>query len=71
MTDKQFDVVLEEVMRMETTIEQLLDFARPSIMRKARCDLREIVSRAMILVEGRAQHAGVTWPLLARCPGDR
>jgi signal transduction histidine kinase len=60
MTDKQFNVVLEEVMRMETTIEQLLDFARPSVMKKSRCDLRGIISRALTLIEGRAQHAGVT-----------
>lgn len=59
LTDRQFRVVLEEISRMETTIERMLDFARPPRMNRMRHDVREIVGRALSLVEGRAQHGGV------------
>jgi signal transduction histidine kinase len=59
MNDKQFRVVLEEISRMETTIERMLDFARPPRMNRTRHDVREIVTRALNVNEGRAHHAGV------------
>jgi signal transduction histidine kinase len=59
LSEKQFGVVLEEISRMEATIEQLLDFSRPSRANRAWCDIREVVGRAMSLVEGRAQHGRV------------
>jgi signal transduction histidine kinase len=59
LTDKQFSVVLEEISRMETTIERMLDFARPPRMNRARHDLGEIVRHSLHLIETRAQHARV------------
>jgi signal transduction histidine kinase len=55
-----FDVVMEEISRMESTIQGLLDFARPPRLQRARHDLRQIVRRAVNLTEGRARHSGVS-----------
>lgn len=55
-----FDVVMEEIGRMESTIQGLLDFARPPRLQRARHDLRQIVRRAVSLTEGRARHSGVS-----------
>lgn len=54
-----FDVVLEEISRMETTIQGLLDFARPPKLQRARHDLRQIVRRAANLTDGKARQNGV------------
>ena len=54
-----FDVVLEEISRMESTIQGLLDFARPPKLQRARHDVRQIVRRAANLIEGSAQQNGV------------
>ncbi len=53
-------VVLEEVSRMETTIQGMLDFARPPTLSRTRHDLRETVQRAMNLIEGRARQSEVS-----------
>ena len=55
-----FDVVMEEIGRMESTIQGLLDFARPPRLQRARHDLRQIVRRAISLTEGRARHSSVS-----------
>lgn len=55
-----FDVVLEEISRMELTIQGLLDFARPPKLQRARHDLRQIVQRAVNLIEGNARQNRVT-----------
>ena len=55
MPPQTFDVVLEEIDRMETTIQGLLDFARPPKLQRARHDLRQIVRRAANLIEGNAR----------------
>lgn len=59
MPPQTFDVVLEEIGRMETTIQGLLDFARPPKLQRARHDLRQIVRRAANLTEGKARQNGV------------
>lgn len=60
MPPQTFDIVLEEINRMESTIQGLLDFARPSQLQRARHDLRQIVRRAVNLIEGKARQNGVT-----------
>jgi signal transduction histidine kinase len=60
MTEKQIGVVLEEIVRMEGIIEQLLDFARPTKINRVRHDLRDDIQRSVALVETRTQQAGVT-----------
>lgn len=59
LNDKQLRVVLEEVSRMENTIQGLLDFARPSLLHRVPHDLRNTVRRALNLVEGRAKQEGI------------
>lgn len=53
-------VALEQVVRMENTIQGLLDFARPPRMQKCRHDLQETLRRALNLSEGYAKQQGVT-----------
>lgn len=59
LPEQSFDVVLEEINRMETTIQGLLDFARPPRLQRSRHDLRQIVQRAINLTDGRARQSGV------------
>lgn len=54
-----FDVVMEEISHMESTIQGLLDFARPPRLQRSRHDLRQIVRRAVNLTDGRARHGNV------------
>ena len=56
---KQLQVVQQEVARMESTIQGLLDFARPPDLRRVAHDLRTTMRRALNLVEGRAKQQGV------------
>lgn len=52
-------VVHDEVLRLERTVQSLLDFARPASPDRRICDLRAIVSRAADLVSARARQQGV------------
>src|SRR6185437_6669276 len=45
--------------RIETTIQELLDFARPPKLRRVQHDVRETLRRALTLVTGRAQQSNV------------
>ncbi|HWE02847.1 MAG TPA: ATP-binding protein [Tepidisphaeraceae bacterium] len=59
LTERQFSVVLEEISRMETTIERMLDFARPPRIYRSNHDLCQIVQRALSVYESRAHEANV------------
>lgn len=59
LQDRQARVVLHEISRMEETISTLLDFARPPVLHRVVHDLRETLRRALSLIEGRANQAGV------------
>jgi two-component system, NtrC family, sensor histidine kinase HydH len=52
-------LILDEVARMEGTIQGLLDFSRPPVLQTVRHDLCETVRRAANIVEGRAMAQGV------------
>lgn len=60
MPEETFDIVLEEISRMESTIQGLLDFARPPTLNRQLNDVRLIVQRAVNLTEGKARQNGVT-----------
>jgi two-component system, NtrC family, sensor histidine kinase HydH len=60
MNDKKLQIILDEIARMERTVQGLLDFARPPVLRRTRHDLRETISRAIKLVEGRANQKTVS-----------
>jgi signal transduction histidine kinase len=59
LQDRQAKVVLQEISRIEETISTLLDFARPPALHRVKHDLRDTLRRALSLVEGRANQAGV------------
>jgi signal transduction histidine kinase len=56
---KQLQVAQREIGRLESTIQGLLDFARPPELRRVLHDLRKTVQRALNLVDGRAKQQGV------------
>ena len=60
LNERQLWVIQEEIARMESTIQGLLDFARPPLLDRARRDLRETIQRALSLVEGRAKQHQVS-----------
>lgn len=59
LSDEHIHVVLEQIVRMEGTIQGLLDFARPPQMQMVRHDVRETLRRALNLVEGHAKQQEV------------
>ena len=59
LSDQQLHVILEQVIRMENTIQGLLDFARPPEMHQVRHDLRDTLRRALNLVGGHARQQNV------------
>lgn len=59
LTNEHIHVALEQVIRMENTIQGLLDFARPPRMQKVHHDLRDTLHRALNLAEGYAKQQGV------------
>ncbi len=67
LTSREFEVVIGEILRMEHTIQGLLDFARPPRPRRARHDLRDTLRRALRLVQGRADQQRVR--IIERFPG--
>lgn len=58
--EQQLKIVLHEIARMETTIQSLLDFARPPVLRRLHHDLRDTLRRAINLVEARARQQNVS-----------
>jgi signal transduction histidine kinase len=52
-------VVLEEISRMEHTIQGLLDFSRPPSVQRLRHDFRDTLRRALNLIQGRARQQGI------------
>ena len=59
LAGRQLQVVQQEIARMESTIQGLLDFARPPDLHRVAHDLRTTVRRALNLVEGRAKQQNV------------
>jgi two-component system, NtrC family, sensor histidine kinase HydH len=59
LTLEDLKVIHGEVARLEQTVRNFLDFARPPLARRARCDVREIVTQALDLVRARARQQEV------------
>jgi two-component system, NtrC family, sensor histidine kinase HydH len=53
LSENQVQVLLEEVSRIEHTVQGLLDFARPDKPQRTRCPLAPIIKRTLTLLEGR------------------
>ena len=59
LDESKLELILEEIGRMETTIQGLLDFSRPPSLNRVRHDLRQTLQRAINLVDARARQQGV------------
>lgn len=59
LSDDAVCVVLDEVQRMENTIQGMLDFSRPPSPQRQLHDLRDTLQRALNLVQGRAKQQKV------------
>lgn len=55
LTEPKLQLILDEIARMESTIQGLLDFSRPRRLNRVQHDIRDSLRRAMNLVVGRAQ----------------
>lgn len=56
---KRLRVIEQEIVRMEMTIQELLDFARPPKLRRVCHDVRDTLRRALTLVAARARQGNV------------
>lgn len=59
LSNTQLHVIHEEIVRMENTIQGLLDFARPPRLHQVRHDLRDTLRRALNLIDGRLKQQDV------------
>ena len=59
LSDDETCIVIDEILRMENTIQGLLDFSRPPSPQRQRYDLRLTLQRALNLVQGRAKQQQV------------
>jgi len=57
--ESQLQLILEEVGRMEGTIQGLLDFSRTPTLNRSCHDLRETLGRSMNLIDGRLRQAHI------------
>jgi signal transduction histidine kinase len=67
LTPDDLRIIHGEITRLERTVQNFLDFARLPTPRLAGCDIRDIVTEALKLIEARARQQGVT--LTADLPG--
>ena len=59
LDESQLRLILDEIGRMETTIQGLLDFARPPKLNITKHDLRQTLQRALNLIDSRARQQGI------------
>jgi signal transduction histidine kinase len=59
-TREFLDVIVREVDRLDHTVEQLLDLARPMNTERAATDVEEVVDRALAVVNPQLEEAGVS-----------
>ena len=55
----QWQLILDEVGRMESTIQGLLDFSRTPTLNRICHDMRETISRSLNLIDGRIRQAHI------------
>ena len=59
ISESQLELILNEIRRMESTIQGLLDFSRTPALHRVRHDLRETLHRSLNLVDGRLRQHGL------------
>jgi signal transduction histidine kinase len=69
LNDKQFQILQDEITRMEKTIQSLLDLTRPPKMRRRLHNLCSTLRRSLNLVRSRANQHGVN--ILEGLPNER
>jgi signal transduction histidine kinase len=64
LTDEDLSVIYCEVVRLEQTVQNFLDFARPPAPKRSLCDIRNLVTQSIDLVRARArqQHVVIEFP---------
>ncbi|MCI0463088.1 MAG: HAMP domain-containing histidine kinase [Gemmataceae bacterium] len=67
LTADDLRVIHDEVVRLEQTVQNLLNFARLPAPNRAVCDMREVVAQAADLVRARAKQQAVE--VVVRSPG--
>jgi len=55
LTDEDLGLIREEILRMERTVQGLLDFARTPAPKRGKCDLRTLVGDAVNATRARAE----------------
>jgi signal transduction histidine kinase len=65
-TAENLTVIHREIVRLEATVQNFLDFARPPALHRTMGDLREVVAQAVELVRARSGQQGVR--IHASCP---
>jgi signal transduction histidine kinase len=59
LNDDDLQVIHGEIVRLEQTVQNFLDFARPPTLRRSEFDLRELLAQALDLVRARARQQAV------------
>jgi signal transduction histidine kinase len=67
-TGDNLRIVHGEILRLEQTVQGLLDFARPPKLMKQPCDLRTVVTQAVELIQARARQHKVEVEM--NCPDE-
>ncbi len=60
LSQEQLTVIHREIARLERTVQEFLDFARPPKLHRRPGDLREMVAQSALLVRTRARQQGVS-----------
>ena len=63
LSTQDLQVIRDEVARVQETVKDFLDFARPPVPQCTTCDLRDVVKQAADLVGARARQQGVAMDL--------
>jgi signal transduction histidine kinase len=58
-TRENLTIIHHEIMRLEKTVQDFLDFSRPPALQRKVCDLREAIVAALALVQTRARQQKV------------
>ncbi len=58
-TREYLDVIVREVDRLDRTVEQLLDLARPMNTERSATDIEEVVDRALAVVNSQLEETGI------------
>ncbi|MFO0936302.1 MAG: ATP-binding protein [Gemmataceae bacterium] len=59
LTDEDIDLIIQELHRIESTLQIFLNFSKPPVLEQKECDLRNIVSDAIAVSRGRIAQSRV------------